>query len=276
MPDPRDPLGARYRELAREEPPAHLDAAILAASRRAVGARPGAQRWFVPVSLAAVLVLGIGVALRMQVEQPGIETSAPQSEYTMPSAAPAEPAPQAATEPAEAAALREAAPVPAPAPRRLAKERTAPAQDAATPRPEPVAPKAAEAGPADTAARGIPAPAAPPPAAAPTFAPDPALKAESSRAAQAITAPPPPPAPAPPAALRAPAPAQGAASRMAPQERHDETVQKAIAPEEELERIARLREAGRNDEADRALAQFHRRFPGHRIPDATWERVRPR
>src|SRR5687768_18515520 len=84
----------RYRELAVEAPPAALDAAILAASRRAVGARPGrAQRWFAPVSVAAVLVLGIGVALRMQVEQPGIETSAPQSEYPVPSA---EPAPEAA------------------------------------------------------------------------------------------------------------------------------------------------------------------------------------
>src|SRR4051812_49842905 len=85
MSDPGDRIGDRYRELARETPPPAIDAAILAASRRAVGSRPGgARRWFAPVSAVAVLVLGIGIALRMQVEQPGIETSAPAAEYRAP------------------------------------------------------------------------------------------------------------------------------------------------------------------------------------------------
>ena len=50
----------------------------------------------------------------------------------------------------------------------------------------------------------------------------------------------------------------------------------AATPEAELERIARLREAHRHEEADRALATFHRRFPDHRIPAPMWDRVKPR
>src|SRR6188768_926060 len=110
MTEPGDPVARRYRELAREEPGASLDDAILAASRRAAGARPGgkrtgAARWMGPVSIAAVLVLGIGVSLRMQLEKPGIETSMPtqsSGEYPVPpSAEEAPPPPQAKPAPVE-------------------------------------------------------------------------------------------------------------------------------------------------------------------------------
>jgi hypothetical protein len=47
-------------------------------------------------------------------------------------------------------------------------------------------------------------------------------------------------------------------------------------PNRELERIALLREAGRHAEADRALEELRRRHPEFRIPDAVWERVKPR
>jgi hypothetical protein len=61
----RDPLvSSAYRGLGGEAPPAALDAAILAASRR----RPA--RWAVPVSIAAVVVLAVGVTLRVQLEEP--------------------------------------------------------------------------------------------------------------------------------------------------------------------------------------------------------------
>ena len=50
----------------------------------------------------------------------------------------------------------------------------------------------------------------------------------------------------------------------------------AATPEAELDRIARLRAEGRHDEADRALEEFRRRYPAHRIPPETWERVKPR
>jgi hypothetical protein len=44
----------------------------------------------------------------------------------------------------------------------------------------------------------------------------------------------------------------------------------------ELERIAALRAAGRDAEADRALEDFRRNHSGYRIPEAMWERVKPR
>ena len=79
MTEPGDPVSRRYRSLAREEPPSSLDASILARARTAAAsAKPrSATRWMGPVSIAAVLVLGIGVSLRMQLEQPGIETAVP-------------------------------------------------------------------------------------------------------------------------------------------------------------------------------------------------------
>jgi hypothetical protein len=42
----------------------------------------------------------------------------------------------------------------------------------------------------------------------------------------------------------------------------------------ELERIAKLREEGRQDEADTALEAFRREHPDYRIPREMWERVR--
>jgi len=51
----------------------------------------------------------------------------------------------------------------------------------------------------------------------------------------------------------------------------------AIPPEmRELERIAQLRSEGRDAEADKALDEFHRAHPDFRIPEAMWERVKPR
>ena len=44
----------------------------------------------------------------------------------------------------------------------------------------------------------------------------------------------------------------------------------------DLEAIAKLRAEGRNDQADKALEEFRRKHPGYRIPDAMWERVKPR
>jgi hypothetical protein len=48
------------------------------------------------------------------------------------------------------------------------------------------------------------------------------------------------------------------------------------SPERWLERIAELRRAGRDDDADRLLAEFRRRFPDYRIPEAVLERVERR
>ena len=75
--DPEDlrPVSRRYREMGAEEPPRALDDAILAAARRP--ARRWTQRWAVPLSLAAVVVLSVTVTLRIQHEQPDIESPVP-------------------------------------------------------------------------------------------------------------------------------------------------------------------------------------------------------
>lgn len=66
-------LDRLYREAAREEPPAHLDAAIRAAARREVGARPrslalGLRGWRIPVSIAAVVVLSVSLVTLIREE----------------------------------------------------------------------------------------------------------------------------------------------------------------------------------------------------------------
>jgi hypothetical protein len=77
----RDPgLDRLYGAAAPEEPPAHLDAALAAAARREVGARPRSlsarlRAWRVPVSIAAVLVLSVSLVTLM--EEEGGEAGAP-------------------------------------------------------------------------------------------------------------------------------------------------------------------------------------------------------
>jgi hypothetical protein len=88
------PLTRAYREIAREEPPARLDAAILAQAKAAVAPRRGGKpRWLMPLSLAATVALAVGVALFMAREGAG-----PLPPETVPAAKPdtsAAPAPKA-------------------------------------------------------------------------------------------------------------------------------------------------------------------------------------
>lgn len=73
----RDPrLDRAYRAGAREEPPAHLDAVILAAAHREAGARPRPlsarlYAWRVPMSIAAVVALSVSVVTLMREEGGG-------------------------------------------------------------------------------------------------------------------------------------------------------------------------------------------------------------
>ncbi|HET7730980.1 MAG TPA: hypothetical protein VFK48_13195 [Usitatibacter sp.] len=257
MSEPGDELSRHYRALPREEPPAGVDAAILAASRRAVAPAPRrAARWAGPVSIAAVLVLGIGLTLRMQHERPGIETAAPASEYSLP-APPAESPAQAtaapeAREPVQAQKPREA-------PRRLET------QERASPSSAQVAP-----------------PAAPPPAAREsTAAPAPEPPTVPARASPPSPPSPPAPAaasPAPPMAASAPAPSMMRSKREALASSSDAVMDRG-APEDPvvmLERIAKLRADARHAEADKALEEFRRVHPQYRIPEPMWERVKPR
>jgi hypothetical protein len=96
---------------------------------------------------------------------------------------------------------------------------------------------------------------------------------------EAPAAAPPPESPAKPPA--APQPLSRAADAM--QERRSAEsgaparllgqVAKADSPEAALERIAELRRLGRHDEADKALAEFRRRYPDYRIAEEMLKKV---
>jgi hypothetical protein len=308
MTDHDDKLTRRYRSLAREQPGAALDAAILAASRRAAARPSASRRWAMPVSVAAVLVLALGVTLRMQQEQPGIETAVP--EYSQP-----------------------AAPVPVPETTPLPPPRPSPKAEGELPPPPPLSPKAE-----GELRQTLPKRDGRPPAGPSqkpkekmlqdsrvrhdeTFQPAPALDSSMKEEARAIRAEPKPfanaptksiaPSPSEPAAAAAPSPAttlppaaavpqtagalasprpapkaEGELSGFAPRMKREAAADSARAlhsapsvasePERDLERIARLRVEGRHAEADKALEEFRRKYPDFRIPAAMWERVRAR
>jgi hypothetical protein len=116
MTEDRDPnLQAAYRALGAEEPPRALDEAILAAARRP--RRGWVQRWSVPLSLAAVVVLSVVVTLRIQHEQPApVQEKAPVAETPAAPAAPPAPAPAAPVQIRKEASSAKPVPPPAAAP----------------------------------------------------------------------------------------------------------------------------------------------------------------
>lgn len=139
--DPVDAtLGAAYRALPDEGSPPKLDAAILAAARASVAAKPRTQ-WAMPVSLAAVLVLSVAVSLQVANERPAIEpervATAPVASVPLAKAPPVavpDPAPPAAPPVAIAASAPKRSDAPTAPP---------PAPEAAGP--APVAPQPAAA-----------------------------------------------------------------------------------------------------------------------------------
>jgi hypothetical protein len=307
--DRDEELSRRYRELAREEPPRALDDVILAAARREVRSQPaplvapsGRRRWFVPVAAAAVIVLSAVVTLHVQREQPDAELGAPQM-----SQAPArkDEAPEAASR----AEIREEQVAPKQKerdelyskvePQKVRPERR---QRQAAPSPKPATPPQPPAGEPSALAR---APVEAKPAEQERFSPDPGP----------VAAAPPPSVPAPQAQIRPSAPAKQPAPRAAdsassasgaatppatagaapPATAEDRKAfgglrdsprldQRSLAkreaqaepPERMLERIAALRREGRVKEADELYAEFKRRYPDYRIPDALREQVLPR
>ena len=209
MTDERDPkVSRRYRELGAEDPPAGLDAGILAASRRAVETRlaplvapTGRRRWYFPVAAAAIITLAVAVTVHVERQQPDAESITP----------PPPSAPESRTDALEA--KKDSAPQ---AELRKAK----PAKPPATPQPLSRAADAVqERGSADAQ--------------------------PESRVRSAAQAP----------------------ARLLGQ------VAKAESPEAALERIAELRRQGKHDEADKALAEFRRRYPDYRIAKEKLKKV---
>ncbi len=236
--DPK--VSQRYRELGAEEPPREMDAAILAAARREVAARPAPlvaptarRRWYFPVAAAAIIMLSVAVTLQMQHEQPDMEAQAPRAQK------PAQPPPET--------------PVPEPAA----------APPVAKPQERPLAarPGAAQRGTVIGAEQPKPA------GEHRRFTPDPPPVASPAPAAA-------PPAPRADDAAGASASARDRTERLSAQEaRANRAEVAAETPERWLERIAEMRRQGRHKEADEQLAEFKRRHPDYRIPEAMLEKV---
>jgi hypothetical protein len=269
---------AAYRELGAEEPPRALDEAILAASRRQ--AKPWTQRWAVPLSLAAVVVLSVTVTLRIQHEAPELPSTAPPTEVAAAKEAQEQPAalklkPESQLKSraklaekteerrAEPKAFADAAPAAGPESRasrndvaRIEEARREMARSA-----DSAAGSSALGRVEDRTARDAEAAARAPQAGA-LFAKRP----ESAPAPKPAAAP-------PPAAATASAPAQPQpklAERAAPAQ-----VAKLAGetPEREFERIAQLRAEGKHDEADKAFLEFRKRYPEFRITEEMLRRI---
>jgi hypothetical protein len=115
--DDRSPLSGMYRTGSREEPPAALDAAILAEARRALAPRP--RRWAIPLSAAAAILLAVGLGIVMTREGVNPIAPAPVSPESTAAAKPEAAAPslapradRRATKPAREEAVMANKPVP--------------------------------------------------------------------------------------------------------------------------------------------------------------------
>jgi hypothetical protein len=100
-----DSLNRAYREASDDQPPSAIDAAIRAAAAAAVAdaaskapARSWQRRWGAPMAMAASVVLGLGVVLRVALERPDLR---PQGDVAMaPAPVPAPPSSADAAKPA--------------------------------------------------------------------------------------------------------------------------------------------------------------------------------
>ena len=275
-----DKISRRYRDLPREEPPRHLDDAILAASRRAVHTHPaplvvpsGRQRWYFPLAAAAIIVLAVAVTMHMQIQQPTDEMVS----SNIPAASASAPAPQ-----------QEAA---APARRSFEMRDEASAQKR-----RPAAEnfeqdkRAASAG--ERREQREPAPrldlqAPPPPlelqksleiAATPPAPSQDALRAQQSIGSVLSRVEPARPQAAPAPQAKAAPPRVQASIAEKPADSAPKLAASATqSPEQWLQGIADLRAQSYHEAADRQLAEFRKRYPDYRIPEPMLRKVeRPR
>lgn len=265
-----DAVSRRYRELPAEEPPRALDEAILYASRRAVDARPaplvaptGRQRWYVPLAAAAVIVLAVGLTLRVQLEQPAevTEEVTPASPTVLKDSASKErteekkpPPERRARQMTAAPSSRPEAPAPFPGERAAREAPAEPSADTRSAEAQSMRGSVGVGAEPPAAAAAAPSLAAPPPLAvkpAPQAAPRVQMRAVPAQAPRADDA-------ARDHTDRALA--SGATAKQGMQEAPE-------TPEKMLERIAELRKVGKDDEADKALAEFRKRYPGYTLSE---------
>lgn len=240
-----------YRKGAQAGPPAQLDEAIRAAARREVKAGPrrgGLRRWQLPLALAAVLVLSVGVVTQMReqgADRPealflppaDVQPRAAEQSRVEPVPPPVTAVPEAAVrrpdKPAPAADRPSAPPSSAMAPEQ--KVMTAPAESQTTAGGDATT-SAAEDATGTRLERQLPLLRS---------APAPLADSPAGRSAAA---------PARSAVLAAPEPAE---------------LWRDLAtapPERWIERIVELRRAGKTADADALATEFGRRFPDHRLP----------
>ena len=228
-------LSRLYRDAARPEPPQALDDAILAAARRATGARPQslrrARRWSVPFALAATVVLSVSVTTLIYEErQPGdVSLPAPAAKPPSPESAAAQPrprSPEPLAKPAyqpEPAARRDA---PAAPPSPAHENKSAQPEIQAAPAP-PAAIANDAAAPVGSLMEGMGAAA-------------PAARALEKRAGSSLRR-------------------EEATADTANGDEH--------APERWIAEIRELKRAGRAGEAADKLVEFRKRFPSYKLPD---------
>lgn len=241
-----------YRETERSVPPAHLDAAILAAARREVGARPrplflAVRRWRVPVSIAALVVLSVSLVTLVQQEG---------SDELMP-VAPGPPAASTSSEPA---------PAPAPSPAQPDAHKPSAATPAARPRTAPPAPRdderpgaRGELGAMSDSTRRD-AVVGPAPQAFPI--PRRAEEPEAERRARTAESGAPAAEEESAKALARSMPSKVAGQALTPAWQGYEKE----PPQKWLERIAELRRQRETVAANEMVAEFKRRFPDHPLP----------
>lgn len=257
------PLQQRWHDASREEPTPQADAAVRAAARRAVGARPGAPgrsrftNWRVPLAVAATLVLGTSITL-MVAEQ----------DAHLPTVDTAPGAPASAEHPAATGA---AAP---------AEERR-PASQAPAARsllPAEPAPSRLRTPPPTTGSAGAPLPQR-----EVQDVPVPPVPREEDLGKQADAPESEAPSLQPPSARSVPAPQTAEPARedtaqqesLAARPRALYSKKSAISAEGDsdaeidawLERIRALRRAGKSDEAEQSLLEFRQHHPDIALPE---------
>lgn len=290
-------LSGLYREQAQEQPPAALDAAILAAAKREVNAGPRrvrapfARSWAASLSLAAVVTLSVTlvIVIRERSADDALTLPARDARQAQATATPDRAAEPAQSAPPMAPRAAEHAPAPkvdlpraqpaTPASRRAEEPgTTGKLESAAGERPAAkTAANAASAADGDASREVAVPPAAAPGQAAPVRG-DRARPQRDSRdrpetgrfAEQPATA------PAAPAAQQAaseskqaaalPAePGAGANQRLSRTERM--FAEPPLPPQKWLERIEELRREGRLTEADASLVEFKKRYPDYPLPE---------